>query len=157
MRTSSAGRTTEAGVTLVEMMIVVAIVGMIAGITYPAVASGLEAVHLSSSAEDAASFINAELNRVERRQEVIELVISVKEGSLAIHSTEPGFERKLGLPEGITIVDADPNATHQLILMPGGTAPRIGIELKNRKGRRRIVRVDPMTGIPRIEIPAATP
>jgi hypothetical protein len=59
----------------------------------------------------------------------------------------------LTLPEGITIADPDPSAVHQLILMPGGTAPRIAIELKNRKGSRRVVRVDPMTGIPRIEIP----
>ena len=33
------------------MMIVVAIVGMIAGITYPAVASGLESIHLSSASD----------------------------------------------------------------------------------------------------------
>jgi prepilin-type N-terminal cleavage/methylation domain-containing protein len=154
MRTSLAGKTIEAGVTLIEMIIVVAIVGMIAGITYPAVTTGLEAVHLSSSSDDVASFINAALNRVERRQEVIEMEISVKDRTIVLHSVEPGFERKLELPDGITIVDPDPNATYQFILMPGGTAPRVGIELKNRKGRRRIVRLDPMTGIPRIEIPA---
>src|SRR5689334_5510734 len=149
---SLAGKTSESGVTLVEMMIVVAIVGMIAGITYPAVASGLESVHLSSASDTVASFINTALNRVERRQEVIELQISVKDSTMALHSIEPGFERTLQLPQGITIVDPDPTATHQFILMPGGTAPRMGIELKNRKGARRLVRVDPMTGIPRIEI-----
>jgi hypothetical protein len=139
------------------MVIVVAIVGMIAGITYPAVSSGLESVHLSSASDSVASFINAALNRVERRQEVIELQISVKDSTLVLHSIEPGFERKLQLPEGITIVDPDPNATRQFILMPGGTAPRMGVELKNRKGARRLVRVDPMTGIPRIEIPTEAP
>src|SRR6476469_9513084 len=128
---SSAGKTSEAGLTLVEMVIVVAIVGMIAGITYPAVSSGLESVHLTSASDNVASFINAALNRVERRQEPLELQISVKQSSLALHSIEPGFERKLTLPEGITIVDSDPNASYQIILLPGGTAPRFGIELKN--------------------------
>ena len=164
MRMSLAGKTSESGVTLVEMMIVVAIVGMIAGITYPAVSSGLESVHLSSASDTVASFINTALNRVERRQEVIELVISVKDNAMALHSTEAGFERKLELPDGITISavlpalpEPDPSTPRQFILMPGGTAPRMGVELKNRKGARRLVRVDPMTGIPRIEIPTEAP
>ena len=161
MRTSPVGRTSRRGVTLIEMVIVVAIVGLIAGITYPSVTSGLESVHLASAADTVASFLNAALNRVERRQAVVELVISIKENSMVVHSTEPGFERKAELPDGITIAavlpvlnEQDPAAPRQFILMPGGTAPRVGIEIRNRKGSRRIVRVDPMTGVPRIEIPA---
>ena len=142
------------------MVIVVAIIGLIAGITYPSVSNGLESVHLASSSDTVASVLNAAMNRVERRQEVIELAISLKENSMAVHSTEPGFERKIELPDGIVIAGvlpplpgADPNAPRQFILVPGGTAPRVGIEIRNRKGTRRIVRVDPMTGVPRIEIP----
>jgi hypothetical protein len=142
------------------MVIVVAIVAMIAGITYPAVSNGLESVHLLSASDTTAGFINQALNRVERRQEVMELVVSVKDNSMVLHSTQAGFERKLELPDGITIAsvlprlpEEDAQAPRQFVLLPGGTAPRIGIELKNRKGARRIVRVDPMTGVPRIEIP----
>ena len=83
---------------------------------------------------------------------------------MVIHSTEAGFERRLELPDGISIEavlplepGADPGAPRQLILLPGGTAPRIGIQLRNRRGSRKIVRLDPMTGIPRIEVPVATP
>jgi len=36
-------------------------------------------------------------------------------------------------------------------LLPGGTVPRIGIEIANRKGTRRLVRVDPMTGVPEVQ------
>jgi len=142
------------------MVIVVAIVGLIAGITYPSITNGLESVHLATAADTVASFLNAAMNRVERRQEVVELLISIKENSMVLHSTAADFERKVELPDGITIAtvlpplsEQDPNAPRQLILMPGGTAPRIGIEIRNRKGTRRIVRVDPMTGVPRIEIP----
>ena len=143
------------------MLIVVAIVGMIVGITYPAVSSGLESVHLFSSSDDVASFINGALNRVERRQEVLRMRVSFKDNTILLDSTEPGFARKLELPEGIAIEavlpalpGAEAGAPREFILMPGGTAPRVGIELKNRKGQRRIVRVDPMTGVPRIEVPA---
>jgi Tfp pilus assembly protein FimT len=58
------------------MMIVVGIVGMIVGITYPAVSNGLESVRLATASDTVASFLNAALNRVERRQEVLELAIS---------------------------------------------------------------------------------
>ena len=137
---------------------------MIAGITYPAVSNGLESVRLASASDTVAAFLNAALNRVERRQEVIEMVISVKDSTIVLHSAEAGFERRIELPEGVTINavlppldEPEPNAPRQFILMPGGTAPRIGVEIKNRKGTRRIVRVDPMTGVPRIEIPGAAP
>jgi len=161
MPTSPVGRLSSRGVTLIELVIVVAIIGLIAGITYPSITSGLESVHLATASDTVASFLNAALNRVERRQDVIELLISTKDNYMVVHSTEPGFERKAELPDGITIAavlpalpEADANVPRQFILMPGGTAPRIGIEIRNRKGTRRIVRVDPMTGVPRIEIPA---
>jgi hypothetical protein len=35
--------------------------------------------------------------------------------------------------------------------MPGGAVPGIGIQFANRHGGRRIVRLDPMTGYPRVE------
>jgi prepilin-type N-terminal cleavage/methylation domain-containing protein len=160
MPISPAG-TSERGITLVEMVIVMAIVGLVAGITYPTVSSGLESAHLVSASDTVAAFLNAAVNRVERRQVIVEMSISPKDNSMVMHSSEPGFERNLEIPDGITIAavlpptpDQDPNAPRELILMPGGTAPRIGIEIRNRKGTRRIVRLDPMTGVPRIEIPA---
>ena len=159
MRTSLAGKTTS-GITLLEMVVVMAIIGLIAGLTYPAVASGLETVRLSSATETVASFLNGAVNRSERRQEVIQMAISVKDNSIVLHSTDAGFERKLELPEGITILavvppleGSDAKDTREFLLLPGGTAPRVGIEIGNRKGGRRIVRLDPMTGVPRVEVP----
>ena len=45
----------------------------------------------------------------------------------------------------------DPQGARRLILMPGATVPGIGIQIANRRGTRRIVRLDPMTGFPRVE------
>lgn len=144
-----------------ELMIVVAIVSMIAGITYPTISSGVESLRLSSASESVATFLNGALNRVERRQEILELTVSPKENSLVLHSTEAGFERKLEFPEGVTLEKIfpelpgeEPQAPRQFILLPGGTSPRMAVELRNRKGARRIVSVDPLTGVPRIQIPS---
>ena len=41
------------------MMIVLAIIGLIVGITFPAATSGLDSIRLSSAAESVASFLNA--------------------------------------------------------------------------------------------------
>lgn len=147
------------GVTLVEMMIVVAIVGLIAGISFPAVSAGIESIRLSSASDTLASFLNQALNRAERRQEVVELDILPKQGTLTMRSMEPGFERKLEMPQGVTIeavwpkVEEPADAPRRFILMPGGTAPRIGIQIANQRGSKRIVRVDPITGAPQIEVP----
>ncbi len=145
------------GVTLIEMMVVVAIIGLVAGIAFPSVSSGLDSVRLSSSTQTVASFLNAAVSRAERRQEPVELVISPKDALLAMRSPDPGFERRLKLPDGVLLeavlgapVD-DIDQTTRILLLPGATVPAIGIRLANRHGSRRIVRLDPMTGFPRVE------
>ena len=145
------------GVTLVEMMIVVAIIGLMVGITFPAVSTGLDSVRLASATDSLASFLNAAVNRAERREQPMELIISPKDNLIALYSNEPGFTRELRLPAGVSIEAVlprnpdDPQGVRRLILMPGATVPGIGIQIANQRGTRRIVRLDPMTGYPRVE------
>lgn len=154
-------RNYRCGVTLVEMLIVVAIIGLIAGITFPAISSGIDSLRLTSASDSLVSFLNGALNRVERRQQPVEVSISSKENAVYL-SSSAGFLRKLEMPPGVTIqavwpkLPVEQEGPRRLLLLPGGTAPRIGIEIRNRKGTRRIVRVNPMTGVPEIERPAST-
>jgi prepilin-type N-terminal cleavage/methylation domain-containing protein len=145
------------GVTLIEMLVVVAIIGLIAAISYPSAAAGIESARLLSACDSVAVFLNSAVNLVERRQQPLELIVSPKEGRLTMYSNQPGFTRELQMPEGIAIeavlpaMQEDPEEGRRLILMPGATVPGIGIQLGNRRGARRIVRLDPMTGFPRVE------
>ena len=153
------------GVTLVEMLIVVTIIGLIAGIAFPAVSSGIEALRLRSASDSIVSFLNGAMNRAERRQEVAELAVSPQDN--AIYLTTPSLSRELDMPSGVTIravwpkMPGEADGRRRFLLLPGGTVPRIGIEIANRKGTRRLVRVNPMTGVPEvqpIEVPEeATP
>jgi prepilin-type N-terminal cleavage/methylation domain-containing protein len=155
MRISSVGKTNK-GITLIEMLVVVAIIGLIVAVATPSVSAGIDSVRMTSAADSVASFLNGAVNRAERRQEPMELVISIKDSKLTLYSNEPGFERELKMPEGIAIeavlpkIQDEPEELRRLILMPGASVPGIGIQLANRRGGKRIIRLDPMTGFPRV-------
>jgi prepilin-type N-terminal cleavage/methylation domain-containing protein len=146
------------GVTLVEMLIVVSIIGLIVAVSFPAFSAGIDSVRMSSATGMVSSFLNSAVNRAERRQQAVELIVTPKENLMTMYTNEPGFERKLRMPDGVSIQavlpaidDEAPDTPRQLMLLPGATAPGIGILLANQHGSRRIVRLDPMTGFPRIE------
>lgn len=143
------------GVTLIEMLIVVTIIGLIAAVSFPAVSSGIESLRLVSASDSIVSFLNAGLNRADRRQEAVEVAISINPSILTL--TSNSLSRKLEMPSGVTIEQVLPplpepvEGPRKFLLVPGGTVPRIGIQIVNRRGVRRIVRVNPMTGVPEIE------
>jgi len=140
-----------------ELLVAMAIVGLIVAVSAPSAGAGLDAVRLTSASDSISSFLNAAVNHSERLQQPVEVIISPKDGRLQAISNEPGFKREMTLPEGIVIeavlprTAEDPEAPTRLILMPGATVPGIGIQFANRRGGRRIVRLDPMTGFPHTE------
>jgi prepilin-type N-terminal cleavage/methylation domain-containing protein len=157
------GGASSRGVTLLEMVIVVALIGLLVGIAFPPVSAGLETLRLNSAGDSVASFLNGALNRSDRRQEAVEITIDIQNNALLARSTDPGFEKKLDMPQGVRIArvlpvpldDGGAGEPRRFFVYPGGTAPRIGVELANGKGARRLVRVNPITGVPEIERDAA--
>ena len=75
---------------------------------------------------------------------------------MLMYTNEPGFTRELRMPQGISIeavLPKEENETVRLILQPGASVPGIGVQLINSHGNRRIIRLDPTTGFPRVETP----
>ncbi|MFN0166074.1 MAG: Tfp pilus assembly protein FimT/FimU [Bryobacteraceae bacterium] len=153
----------RAGVTLIEMLIVVTIVSLAATVTYPSLLAGLDSIRLAESAGAVANLLTGALNRVDRKQFPIEIAVSPGENVIQLTSTEAGYRRELKLKDGVSIREVHPKLpvetleTRRFLVLPGGAAPRIGIELGNRHGSRRLVRLDPVTGIAQIETPPAEP
>ncbi len=85
------------------------------------------------------------MSRVERKEQPIEVVISPKDNALMMYSNEPGFTRRLDMPNGIKIAGED---ARQFLLLPGGTPPAMGIDIYNARGAHKIIRIDPVTGVP---------
>jgi type II secretory pathway pseudopilin PulG len=140
-----------------EMVVVTAIIGLMVGISLPSITAGLDSVRISTAADSMVSFLNAAVNRADRHQQPIELVISQKDNLLSLYSNEPGFHRELKMPDGVAIESIEPAAQPEMdglrrvIFMPGGTVAGIAIGIGNQHGSHRIVRLDPMTGFPRVE------
>jgi prepilin-type N-terminal cleavage/methylation domain-containing protein len=149
------------GVTLMEMMVVLAIITLIVGISVPSTIGGLENIRLAAGARSVAAFMNIAANRAERRQQAIELSFDVKDNRATMRSPDAAFVKKLDLPPGIALQAVWPapsqptDEPRRFLIQPGGIPPRIGIEIANRRGARRIVRLNPMTGVTEIEQPAS--
>ena len=151
---------TESGVTLIEMLVVVAIASIMIGISFPAVTSGIDSLRINTACDSIVSFLNGGLTRAERKQMVVEVTILRAGGTIAMRSPDAAYVKEMSLPEGVSIEKIipeipmpDENAPRRFLIYPGGVIPRFGIQLLNRRGVRRIVRVDPITGVPQIERP----
>jgi prepilin-type N-terminal cleavage/methylation domain-containing protein len=150
-------RNPQSGVTLIELVIVMAIIGLLVGISFPALTSGIDSLRLNAATNGVVSFLNEGLTRADRRQQVVAITISQSDNTLSMRSTEAGFSRKMVLPDGVSIVRVLPEALHDagaprsFLVYPGGAVPRFGVQLINKRNVERIVRVDPITGVPRVE------
>ena len=138
-----------------------ALIAMIAGLSYPAVSSGLDSLRLRSTSDAIVSFLNIALDHADRRQQAVEVIVSPRENILLSRTADLGFSRRLDIPAQIHIVSVQPALAHcrsirrsraSFLLYPGGSVPRIGIEISTLQGRRRLVSVDPVTGSPRSEV-----
>jgi len=138
-------------------MIVVAIVGLLAAISYPSAAAGIDSLRLRSASNEVVTFLNAALEQASRHQQVVELRISPKENAMAARSADSTFVRSAAIAEPVRILSVQPvlengagvGETRRFLLYPGGAVPRIGVEIGTRDGRKRMVSVDPITGVPR--------
>lgn len=140
------------------MVVVVAIISLVVGLALPAINSGVDTLRLNSGVTAVVTLFNSGLSRAERSQQAVEISISQQDNALWIRAPEAKYERRIDMPEGVTITRILPaDMTGQtpeirdFFLYPGGSVPQFGVELRNRRGRKRMVSVDPITGVPRIK------
>src|SRR5947209_3497126 len=119
----------QRGITLVEMVVVLCIIGLIAAISFPALAAGIESVRMVSATDGVATFLNSAVNRAERKQQAVVIVIQPKERTLEMYSAEPGFHKVFQLPQGV-VIEA-PQEEQRVLFLPGSTVPAIAVQLAN--------------------------
>jgi len=131
----------RAGVTLVEMLVVMTILGLMAGIAYPSVTRGLDSLRLSTAADDAAALLAQAANHARRKQEWVE--VRVMPHRLELNAK--AFTREVALGT----IEAAPEQS--IFVDPMGAIPAAVIEFRNANGKRRL-RIDPVTGAPEVEV-----
>jgi prepilin-type N-terminal cleavage/methylation domain-containing protein len=147
----------RAGITLIELLIVMTLIALLTGIAFPSAAAGIESLRLRSVSDRVVSFLNTAIDRASRRQQVIEVWISPKDKVLISRSPDLQFSRRLDLPEGYSILsilpaaEVSPEEPRRFLLYPGGGVPRIGVEIADRSGSKRMISVDPFTELTRAE------
>lgn len=136
-----------------EMLVVVLIISVMIGIAFPSISSGIESLRLRSATDQIVNAFNGAMNRADRRQTAIEVVVDRANRRMVFASAQPGYRREITMPDGVTIErvlpaipNLDESLPRQFLIHPGGTVPRIALELKNRRNGRRTVSVDPITG-----------
>lgn len=160
VRRDNLTRVPERGVTLLELLIVVTLIALIAGISFPSISSGLDSLRLRSASDSIITLLNTALDRADRRQQAVEITILPTENAIIARSADLGFTKRVDILDPIHISavlpappEADPQQTRRFLIYPGGTVPSIGIEIENRGGSKRIIHVDPITGVPEARQP----
>jgi type II secretory pathway pseudopilin PulG len=140
---------------LIEMLVVMALIALIAAMSAPSISAGLDTLRLRSSSDAIVGFLNSALSRADTRQQAVEIVISPADGTLTARSSDGGFEKRLEIASPVKILSVRPaladgaqGEARRFLVYPGGSAPKIAIEIANDKGRTRTVSVDPITGVP---------
>jgi hypothetical protein len=91
------------------------------------------------------------MNQVERTESPV--VVRFLEAQGVLEMSGPGVALKtMKLADGISIAEVRPafpggqDGERSVFLLPGGTFPRLMVDLTSRSGGRRTVAVDPVTG-----------
>lgn len=152
-------RRSRAGITLIEMLLVLSIVSLLAGVGYPSMSRGIDSLRMRTATDSVAAFLNGAMARVERLQQPVEISFATGGRRLEMRGVQPRVVDTLQLPEGVSVADfvvvppgAEPGLRF-LVLEPGSPFPAAGLVLENRRGARRIVRIDPVAGVPVVEAP----
>ncbi len=159
----------QRGFTLLELVVVVVILGLAAGLVVPRLGRGFEGLEFARAARGLMSHVRRARAEAIARREVRLLVISpgehlawmedrarwAPESPVAPAPSPP--PTSFALPPGIRILPGDPGAspTERVLLtfFPGGESSGGRLLIEARGGRRLVVSVDPLTGLPALATP----
>lgn len=128
------------GISLIETLVVVALVALAAAFVGPSIGAGLENMTLRSTGRQIVSVLRRTQADARMRQE--SLAVRVEDGEAVLIGA--GSSRRTALDASIHIGDGDP--VTYLLLGSGHIVGPERLELENRRGRRGVVELGPAPG-----------
>jgi len=137
----------NAGITLMEMLVVMTLIGLLASVATPSVTAGMETVKLRSSAERVAATLRLARERAVRTRHYFQVTVDPQTRRVELRDLEGDFVRDWTLPETISV-----KAERSLLFLfgPDGSVPSLHVDLENSKRRTASVEMDAFTALPAV-------
>ena len=137
----------NAGITLIEMLVVMTLIGLLASVATPSVTAGMETVKLRNSAERLAATLRLARERAVRTRHYFQVTVDPQAHRVELRDLEGDFARDWQMPETISV-----KVDHVLLFQfgPDGSVPSLHVDLENSKKRVASVDMDAFTALPAI-------
>ena len=129
--TRNCDRRLQAGVTLIEMLLVVLLISLMIGVTVPAFQAGLPTIRLRSASSSIAQFLRQASTQVEKQQVPVLLLVDPAGRRLDYRDASGAVSEEISLPDGIEISAIFPSAIgavpgpREFLFYPGGAPPAV--------------------------------
>jgi len=150
-------RAPQSGMTLIETMVVVAIIALMAGLSFPSFTAGLDGLRLRSASSTVASALNIAITTADRRQLPVQLAIQPALNRIVLRAAESKRDQIFDIPGGVKIRRILPSLfldelkrDRYVVIYPNGAPPQLVVELENSRGTLRQIKLDPITGVAKV-------
>ena len=155
----------QLGVTLLELIVVVAIASVLLAVVFPSVGAGLRTLELRSAAQRLAASARYARDQAVHRQRYYELEIDAEAGTVTVADFEGANRRSFELPASVRVERILPEEENlpnvqtrrgrphprRFLFSPDGNSPAFEVVLANER-RQAAVRSNPLTGFARVEL-----
>lgn len=150
----SRGRRTHSpsqGITLIELLVSLAIIGMMLAIVYPNVTTGLDGIRLRTARDNISSLIYESKLRADRYNRPVVVWFEPEESLVKARAFASEWSRDVELPSAIAL--KRPAASNGFVLIPGVPPPAFRVLLETTTGDRAGLEISPFLGVAKDWLP----
>lgn len=144
----------DAGVTLLELLIVLGLMALLVGLVAPRFGRATDSWRLRSAAEHVSQILRYARTRALYEQRYYVVEIRPAENRVGLLGPASGFVREYLLPAGIRCGEkgAGASSVMHLIFSPSGAVEERTIELRNQQGGKVEIHLHLLLGHPDVEV-----
>jgi prepilin-type N-terminal cleavage/methylation domain-containing protein len=135
----------RSGLTLIELLVTVALIGLMLSISYPTLTTGLDGFRLRAAVDRAGTLVQQARLAADRRQQPVQLTADPGTRQLRALAVDASWRDTLEFADGVRIVQ--PKEPQSWMLFPGTPPPQIRLLLEAQTGSRRGFSINVFTGV----------